>query len=100
MIKPVNNIIIVGGGSAGWMTAAMLVKAYPANNITLIESPNVPIVGVGESTIAQINDYMEFLEIDEKDFMSFTMLVINSVSSLQIFMKKMLVDFIIRFQHL
>lgn len=72
MIKPVNNIVVVGGGSAGWMTAAMLIKAYPEKNITLIESPNVPIVGVGESTIAQINDYMEFLEIDEKDFMAFT----------------------------
>lgn len=72
MIKPVDNIVIVGGGSAGWMTAAMLVKAYPNKTITLIESPTVPIVGVGESTIAQINDYIQFLEIDEKDFMSFT----------------------------
>jgi tryptophan halogenase len=72
MIKPINNIVIVGGGSAGWMTAAILIKAYPEKNITLIESPNVPIVGVGESTIAQINDYIQFLEIDEKDFMSFT----------------------------
>ena len=42
MIKPVDNIVIVGGGSAGWMTAAMLVKAYPEKNITLVESPNVP----------------------------------------------------------
>jgi tryptophan halogenase len=72
MIKPVDNIVIVGGGSAGWMTAAMLIKAYPTKNITLIESPNILIVGVGESTIAQINDYIQFLEIDEKDFMAYT----------------------------
>lgn len=72
MIKPLNSIVIVGGGSAGWMTAAMLIKAFPEKQITLIESPNVPIVGVGESTLAHINDYVQFLEIDEADFMSFT----------------------------
>ena len=68
MIKPIQKIVIVGGGSAGWMSAAMLVKAFPDKDITLIESPSVPTVGVGESTIAQINDYIQFLEIDEKDF--------------------------------
>lgn len=72
MIKPWNNVVIVGGGSAGWMTAAMLIKAFPEKNITLVESPSVPIVGVGESTLAHIKDYIEFLEIDEKDFMSYT----------------------------
>jgi tryptophan halogenase len=72
MIKPLNKITVVGGGSAGWMTAAALIKAHPERTITVIESPNIPIVGVGESTIAQINDYVQFLEIDEQDFMSFT----------------------------
>ena len=46
-----DKIIIVGGGSAGWMTAATLIKSYPQKDITVIESPNTPIVGVGESTI-------------------------------------------------
>jgi tryptophan halogenase len=72
MIKSVDRITIVGGGSAGWMTAAILVKAFPEKTITVIESPDIPIVGVGESTIAQINDYIQFLGIDEQDFMSFT----------------------------
>jgi len=72
MIKPVKKIIIVGGGSAGWMSAAALIKAYPEKEIVVIESPNVPIVGVGESTLGGINDYCKFLEIDEKDFMTFT----------------------------
>lgn len=72
MIKPLDNIVIVGGGSAGWMTAAMLIKTFPNKHITVIESPNIPIVGVGESTIAQINDFVQYLEIDEKDFMAFT----------------------------
>lgn len=72
MIKPVKNITIVGGGSAGWMTAAMLIKAYPEKTITVIESPRVPIVGVGESTLGQFRDYTNFLGIDEKDFMEYT----------------------------
>ena len=64
-----DKIIIVGGGSAGWMTAATLIKAYPDKDITLIESPNVPTIGVGESTLASIRDWTKFLEIDEKDFL-------------------------------
>jgi glycine/D-amino acid oxidase-like deaminating enzyme len=67
-----NNILIVGGGSAGWMTAATLIKAFPNKNITLIESPNIPTVGVGESTIGGIRDWTNFLEIEDKDFLSST----------------------------
>ena len=72
MLKPVNRIVVVGGGSAGWMSAAALVKAFPEKEIIVIESPNVPIVGVGESTLGGINDYCKFLGINEKDFMSYT----------------------------
>lgn len=72
MIKPLHKIVVVGGGSAGWMTAAALIKAFPKKDISVIESPDVPTVGVGESTLGGINDYIQFLEIDEKDFMSFT----------------------------
>lgn len=72
MIKPVSKILIVGGGSAGWMTAAALVKAYPEKQIHVIESPDIPIVGVGESTLGGINDYCKFLNIDEQDFMTYT----------------------------
>ena len=67
-----DKIIIVGGGSAGWMTAATLVKAYPKKDITLIESPNIPTIGVGESTLAGIRNWTKFLEIDEKDFLKHT----------------------------
>jgi tryptophan halogenase len=45
-----DRIVIVGGGSAGWMTASTLIKEYPDRDITLIESPDVPKIGVGEST--------------------------------------------------
>jgi len=63
-----NEIIIVGGGSAGWMTASILIKSFPHKKITLIESPEVPKIGVGESTYEGINFYLEYLEIDRKDF--------------------------------
>lgn len=68
----INDIVIVGGGSAGWMTAAILLKDFPEKNITLIESPTVPTVGVGESTYDGINYFFEYLEIDKNDFFSYT----------------------------
>lgn len=68
----VDNIVVVGGGSAGWMTAAMLVKSFPEKNISVIESANIPRVGVGESTFQGINYYLEYLGIDRKDFFSHT----------------------------
>ena len=40
------NICIVGGGSAGWMSASTFVKVFPKFKVTLIESPNVKTVGV------------------------------------------------------
>ena len=51
MSKSVKKIVIVGGGSAGWLTAAYALHNLPNTQISLIESPNVPIVGVGEATI-------------------------------------------------
>ena len=68
----VNDIMIVGGGSAGWMTASTLIKFFPNKNITLIESPNIPTVGVGESTIQQIRQWTSSLNIKDKDFFSYT----------------------------
>jgi len=65
----IKNITIVGGGSAGWMSAATLIKCFPDKNITLIESPKVPTIGVGESTLAFINDWLMMLGIKDEDFM-------------------------------
>ena len=67
-----NKIVIVGGGSAGWMTASTLIKAFPDKDITLIESPNAPIIGVGESTLGQINNWLAFLGIKDKEFIKAT----------------------------
>ena len=57
-----NNIKIIGGGTAGWMTAATLISQFPDKKITLIESPNISTVGVGESTIGQLNRWLELLK--------------------------------------
>lgn len=65
----INNVIIVGGGSSGWMTAALLSKTIPNLKITLIESKNVPIVGVGESTLNGFNRFVDLLGVQEEDWM-------------------------------
>ena len=62
------KIIIVGGGSAGWMTASTLESQFPNYDISLIESKNISTVGVGESTIGQITDGMRLLKRKDKDF--------------------------------
>ena len=64
----VENIVIVGGGSAGWMTCAALLKLCPWVNVVLVESDK-PTVGVGESTLGHINKYMRALGLEDKDWM-------------------------------
>jgi len=67
-----NKIIIVGGGSAGWMAAATLISQFPNKDITVLESPNIPTVGVGESTLGHINAWLDLLGIKDEDFMPHT----------------------------
>ncbi len=71
-MKNVKNIIVLGGGSAGWMTASTLIKEYPDKEITVIESPDTPIVGVGESTIGGIKFWTTYLGIDDTEFFKYT----------------------------
>ncbi len=69
MSKPVNKIVIVGGGSAGWMTAATLIQRLSNREVILIEDPNTPTVGVGESTLGFINEWLRLVGIKDTDFM-------------------------------
>ena len=68
----VNNIVIVGGGSAGWMTASFLIKMFPEKNISVIESPDIPRIGVGESTYDGIQHFVQYLDVDYRDFFAYT----------------------------
>lgn len=63
------SVVIVGGGSAGWMTASHLKKALPGLDITLIESANIKTVGVGEATFSTIKLFFDFLGLEESDWM-------------------------------
>jgi len=84
------KVCIVGGGSAGWMTATTFLQCLPDYEITLIESPDVPITGVGESTLAQIHDWINLVGIREceKEFMRETNATVKHSIRFTNFLKK------------
>jgi tryptophan 7-halogenase len=72
-VQPVSRVVIVGGGTAGWMSAALLSKAFAGRlSVELIESDEIGIVGVGEATIPQIAMLNDFLGLEETDFLART----------------------------
>ena len=71
MSRPVNKVVIVGGGTAGWLTAGLLAaehKAQEGFEVVLIESPDVGPIGVGEGTWPTMRLTLEKIGISETDF--------------------------------
>ncbi|MEW6994283.1 tryptophan halogenase family protein [Colwelliaceae bacterium MEBiC 14330] len=70
-----HNIVILGGGTAGWMTANLMAAAWQAQlsngqlSITLIESPAIGIIGVGEGSTPQLKTFFNAIGVAEKDWM-------------------------------
>jgi glycine/D-amino acid oxidase-like deaminating enzyme len=71
------RILIVGGGTAGWLTAAYLAKFLALSErshleITVLESPDIGVIGVGEGTFPTIRATLQYLGIDERHFIRAT----------------------------
>ncbi|MEP7246029.1 MAG: tryptophan halogenase family protein [Gammaproteobacteria bacterium] len=71
MERPIRSICIVGGGTAGWLTAGILAARHPAGSgleITLVESEAIGIIGVGEGTWPTMRSTLKKMGISETDF--------------------------------
>ena len=74
MSHRVNQVVIIGGGTAGWLTAAVLSSQLQSTNkeavqVTLVESPNIPILGVGEGTWPNLRATLKQIGVSEAEFM-------------------------------
>jgi tryptophan halogenase len=72
--KEAYRVVVVGGGSAGWIAAARIAAASPGPDVqvTLVESPNTPIVGVGEGTWPTMRNTLAKIGVKEADFIRST----------------------------
>ncbi len=69
-MQAIKKVLIAGGGTAGWMTAALMSKVLGQQvQIALVESEEIGIIGVGEATIPPIQTFNKFLGLDEKAFL-------------------------------
>ena len=69
LVSKINSIWIVGGGTSGASVACVLKKTFPKKDIRILEGRDIPTIGVGESTLGYINNFLQFLNIQDKDFM-------------------------------
>jgi tryptophan halogenase len=69
---PLNNIVIVGGGTAGWLSALYIRRMVPSASVTLIESSSIGILGAGEGSTPHLLDFLNLLEVDVVDLVKKT----------------------------
>jgi tryptophan 6-halogenase len=63
------RFVILGGGTAGWMAACLIAKQWPDCTVTVIESPDIGIIGVGEGSTPQLRSFFRKLGIAESEWM-------------------------------
>jgi tryptophan 6-halogenase len=63
------RLVILGGGTVGWMAACLFAQAWPQASVTVIESPEIGIVGVGEGSTPQLRAFFATLGIAEREWM-------------------------------
>jgi tryptophan halogenase len=74
VVQPIKAVVIVGGGTAGWLTAGIIAARHRSRmkagglSVTLIESPNIRIIGVGEGTWPTIRTSLEKMGVSETAF--------------------------------
>lgn len=75
MTTPINSILVVGGGTAGWITAAIIAAKHHSDDanagvhVTLIEAPDIPTIGVGEGTWPSMRATLRSIGVKESDFL-------------------------------
>src|SRR5690242_14642098 len=69
MSDTIEHIVVVGGGSAGWLVAGLLAVEHRLR-VTLVESPDVPAIGVGEGTWPSMRDTLHRIGVSEYDFIT------------------------------
>lgn len=69
MIAPPQRIVVLGGGTAGWMAACLIAHRWPRTSVTVVESPDIGIIGVGEGSTPQLKNMFDTLDIAESEWM-------------------------------
>ncbi len=64
-----HHFVILGGGTAGWMAACLIAKKWPQYRVTVVESPDIGIIGVGEGSTPQLKAFFDTLGLAESEWM-------------------------------
>ena len=69
MVGSIQRVVIVGGGTAGWLSACLLAAKLPDLSVTLVEAPDIPTIGVGEGTWPTMRATLATIGISESEFL-------------------------------